>query len=327
MKRYTAAAAFMVAAPAFAEPPALTPPIDCALGDGAQCYIQSYMDRDPSDGARDFTCQSLSYDGHKGTDFALRSHTEISRNIAVVASAAGVVVGARDGMQDKVFDISNAPDLRGRDCGNGVVIAHGDGWETQYCHLRQGSVQAVKGQHVEAGTILGMVGMSGRASFPHVHLSVRQNGRPVDPFAPSDNATCSTARAQDSLWRDTLDYQPTGIIAAGFSGAIPPYDNVKAGTAHTAAQSMDAEALVLWGFAYGSHPNDVMRLQITNLAGQKIYSKDVTLEKTQAQYFRAGGRKTNGADWYTQGTYTGTVMILRDGELQSEMTTEIEVTQ
>ena len=31
----------------------------------------------------------------------------------------------------------------GRNCGNGVTLDHGDGWQTQYCHMRRGSV-AVK---------------------------------------------------------------------------------------------------------------------------------------------------------------------------------------
>ena len=71
---------------------------------------------------------------------------------------------------------------RDRNCGNGVVIRHADGWETQYCHLRRGSVQVAEGDRVEAGEPLGLVGMSGEANFPHVHLSVRRDGdrhRPV----------------------------------------------------------------------------------------------------------------------------------------------------
>jgi hypothetical protein len=46
----------------------LSSPIDCSLGD--DCYIQQYVDHTDGEGVSDFRCSSLSYDGHKGTDFA-----------------------------------------------------------------------------------------------------------------------------------------------------------------------------------------------------------------------------------------------------------------
>ena len=55
------------ATPAVAQDLHLGLPIDCTLGD--TCYIQNYVDTDPSEEALDFQCGSLTYDGHKGTDF------------------------------------------------------------------------------------------------------------------------------------------------------------------------------------------------------------------------------------------------------------------
>jgi murein DD-endopeptidase MepM/ murein hydrolase activator NlpD len=81
--------------------------------------------------------------------------------------------------------------------GNGVVIDHGNGWETQYCHLKQGSVQVVTGETVTTGTALGQIGQSGRAEFPHVHFAVRHEGAKIDPFAPEATA-CGAAG--DDLW-------------------------------------------------------------------------------------------------------------------------------
>ena len=43
---------------------------------------------------------------------------------------------------------------------------------------------------VEAGTVLGQIGLSGRTQFPHVHLSVRKDGKVVDPFDPDGSVTC-----------------------------------------------------------------------------------------------------------------------------------------
>jgi len=63
-----------------------------------------------------------------------------------------------------------------------VWIDHGDGWESVYAHLIQGSIQVIKGQHVTSYTILGEVGWTGKTTFgPHVHLEIRYQGRQVDP--------------------------------------------------------------------------------------------------------------------------------------------------
>ena len=111
----------------------------------------------------------------------------------MTASAAGRVKAARDGVEDRlVRDEAGRAAVKGRECGNGVVIDHGEGWETQYCHMRKGSVTAKPGDAVEAGAKLGEVGASGEAGFAHVHLTVRQNGRPLDPFdgGPAVGAAC-----------------------------------------------------------------------------------------------------------------------------------------
>ena len=48
-----------------------------------------------------------------------------------------------------------------------------------YHHLNDYAVEL--GDHVEAGTIVGRVGMTGATSGPHLHFSVRVNGTYVNP--------------------------------------------------------------------------------------------------------------------------------------------------
>jgi murein DD-endopeptidase MepM/ murein hydrolase activator NlpD len=98
-------------------------PAGCTLGQ--DCYIQQYHDHDPGPEATDYTCGPLSYDGHDGTDIALPTRADMAAGVAVLAAAPGVVKGLRDGVADA------APFPTGQDCGNGVVIDHGNGWETQ----------------------------------------------------------------------------------------------------------------------------------------------------------------------------------------------------
>lgn len=60
-----------------------------------------------------------------------------------------------------------------------VVVRHADGIETRYAHLSSIDVQA--GQSVRAGQTIGRVGQTGRATGPHLHFEVTENGRPVNP--------------------------------------------------------------------------------------------------------------------------------------------------
>jgi murein DD-endopeptidase MepM/ murein hydrolase activator NlpD len=63
--------------------------------------------------------------------------------------------------------------------GNLVVITHGHGLETWYAHLSTIALGA--GAQVVAGTVVGTVGATGRATGPHLHFEVREYGTPVDP--------------------------------------------------------------------------------------------------------------------------------------------------
>jgi murein DD-endopeptidase MepM/ murein hydrolase activator NlpD len=63
--------------------------------------------------------------------------------------------------------------------GNTVVVEHANGIRTRYAHLS--SIQVEVGASVDAGTVVGRVGSSGRSTGPHLHFEVLQDGRPVNP--------------------------------------------------------------------------------------------------------------------------------------------------
>lgn len=310
-----------LAAPAAAGDITLAPPIDCTLGQ--TCFIQNYVDRDPGPGAADFTCAGLTYDGHKGTDFALPTEADMARGVTVLAAAPGTVKAVRDGMPDIAAGRPGAPDLEGRDCGNGVVVRHGGGWETQYCHLKQGSVSVRTGQRVGKGTALGQVGLSGRTEFPHVHLAVRHEGRVVDPFDPAPGpATCGRA-AEAPLWQHPLAYMPGGLIGAGFSSAVPSFDMVKAGIAPAPALPADAPALVLWAHGFGGQAGDVIGFAIDGPGG-RLFEHRATLDRAQARYYRAAGRRPPAGGWAT-GSYRGIVRLIRGDTVLGEHTVALRI--
>lgn len=318
MFRAAFAALLSLAAVPAASDVVLGMPVDCVPGDS--CHIQHLQDHDPGPGVQDFLCGGLSYDGHKGTDFALPTLVDQQRGVDVLAAAPGVVAGVRDGMPDRVHTPDMAAAIEGRECGNGVVIRHEDGWETQYCHMRMGSVTVQQGDRVDTGDVLGQIGLSGLSQFPHLHLSVRKDGDPVDPFLPSADSCGTTG---PDLWAETPLVTPGGLIDAGFAPGVPEYDAIKAGTANHPALPDTAPGLVLFGFAYGSRAGDVLRLEITGPDGEFL-TQDVELTKPQAQLFRAAGRRLTGDAW-PHGTYTGTVTLLRDGAPLAQKTVTSEI--
>ncbi|PPT06498.1 Peptidase M23/M37 family [Geitlerinema sp. FC II] len=303
----------------------LIPPIDCTLGE--DCFTMLYVDRDPSPNAIDFGCGRQTYDGHKGTDFAISDEAIMEEGVAVLAAADGTVLRLRDGESDRRLttaeDIAEVEEA-GKECGNGMVIDHGDGWETQYCHLKQGSVAVEAGQQVQQGDVLGEVGLSGKTTFPHVHITVRNRGEVVDPFVGvSEETGCNVTRRP--LWEDALEYEPTGILRAGFSSEQITLDRLWDGDYKDASLSGDIPLIFFWVHGYGLLEGDVEHFRLLDPQGNVITDYEQTAESSQKTWANGVGKRDTAQRPILSGTWRGEYRLIRDGEVIAELEREIEV--
>lgn len=286
------------------EPLVLSLPVDCVLGES--CFVQNHFDRDPGPGFRDYAGGRLGYDGHDGLDIRVPDLPAMARGVAVVAAAAGRVQAVRDGMADIDARLIDAAAIAGRDAGNSVVIDHGGEWRSQYSHLRMGSVTVKPGDVVAAGDVLGMIGMSGNAAFPHVHFAVRRDGVTVDPFGGESFRT---------LWNDgalaALSYTPSGILAAGFATRKPAWSEARNGDYDSETLTSNAPALVFWASLFGGQAGDRIITRLTAPGGEIIGISHILLNKDKAQYFSFTGRKRRGATW-PEGVYRGEYKLIRE---------------
>jgi murein DD-endopeptidase MepM/ murein hydrolase activator NlpD len=293
-------------APAAPAPPSFGLPIQCRVG--VDCEIQNYVDRDPGPGAKDYQCGSRSYQGHSGVDFRLPSMARQRQGVAVLAAADGKVLRARDGVADVSVRAQGPASVDGRECGNGVVIGHEGGFETQYCHMAQGSIRVKPGEAVKAGAPIGRVGLSGETEYPHLHLTVRQGQTLVDPFAyGAPEGACNAGR---SLWRpelrQALAYKPRAVLNTGFAAQQLDMGVIEQ---DPAAPKADAPAILAYARAIGLKAGDVQTVTLRGPNGAELGTNTGRpLPRDQAQNLLFAGARRPAQGW-ARGRYVAEYVV------------------
>ena len=294
-------------------------PVKCEIG--ASCLVQKLVDHDPGPGRQDYRCGTLTTDGHDGTDIRVRTMADMRAGYPVIAAAAGQVLRVRDGEPDISSRVRT--DLGGKDAGNGVVIDHGNGWETQYSHLRQGTVAVRPGQHVAAGERLGLIGMSGNAEFPHLHFTVRHDGKVIDPFVDAPpSQQCNAGLHGVGLWSASaahaLAYVPTALVAAGFASNVPPRSI--ADRPETPVLAGPQAPILLWADVIGAKAGDTQEVRIIGPDLKTVHEQATTIADGGLSWFTYSGKRAPQNGWPT-GRYTGRYTLRRNGSIvvQSEV--------
>jgi murein DD-endopeptidase MepM/ murein hydrolase activator NlpD len=290
----------------------LGPMAACTIGQ--TCFVQQWVDFDAGPGATDPFCGIATYDGHSGTDLRVLSMRDVERGVDVLALADGTVLRMRDGQADRlVVTEADKAAVANTECGNGVVIAHPGGYETQYCHLRKNSVLPTPGETVRKGQRIGQIGASGMAQFPHVHITVRHQGKVIDPLTgrAADQA-CSPSPDQDRPLFDpavaaTLGRGEPQVLAAGVAGAPLVFDRlVIDGPPPTATP--DAQATVGWGWLINLNTADRLTIRLRGSDGAVISENQVpAFDRPKATYMAFAGRRRAPIP----GTYTVELEVRR----------------
>ena len=310
----------LLAGPASIQPAAaadldLGMPIACVPGQN--CWIMHYADNDKSKGKgfRDYRCGSMTYDTHKGTDFAIENLAAMTRGVPVLATAAGTVRVTRDGMDDVDVRTIGLDAVRGKACGNAAIINHAGGWSTQYCHMRKGSLRVKKGDTVRAGQPLGLVGMSSETEYPHLHFVTRFKKAVVDPFVGlSRNSNCGAT--VKPLWqqsvRAVLSYSRGIPYIAGVTSVNPSSKAARAGTLTTPKMiSSQAGKIYVWADFIGVEAGDRVEVRMKPPTGKPVIFGRIMPSTRSRQFFEAGlGRPSSG---WARGTYKFEILLLPRG--------------
>lgn len=272
-------------------------PVACRLMEN--CWITNHVDLDRDKGyAEDYMCGSKTTDGSKSTHISLGSLSAIKQKIPVIAVADG--------------QISVAQHNTGF-CGTRVLIDHGGGWESNYCHLDPKTLQVHEGQHVKQNQILGSIGNSGQTDWPHLSYALLRNGMVFDPFSGRTNLEgCS--RASQPLWINKMNplYEPAQVTAIGFNFGFLNGNDIKAGALKSAtAMKHDTPQISLWTLMMNVQKGDKIEMQIITPSGRHLKKKTITVKKSK-KYYPVYLSTLRGNFLWDKGIYKGVITITRN---------------
>ena len=301
-------------------------PINCA-GE-IPCFVQNLVDMDIGPGIQDPFCNAATFEKHKGTDIRLPNIKDMQRWGDIIAMADGVVTATRSSMPDHLWETdADQKRFKGKECGNGVAINHGriagSEYSTQYCHMARGSITVRSGDRVKRGDKVGRMGLSGATQFPHIHFSIRRNGKVVDPFTGQPqgvncqnidtSTTLFTAPALKRLKAEGFH----NVIEDGFANGPVDGKQILIGNIQPPTQ---AGPFVYFAKFINLKKGDFIRLNILGPNGEYARSQTKPLNRKKSTFTAYVGRKKPPSP----GLYRGKAELIRNGKVIMSHTSKVK---
>lgn len=294
--------------------PLFVMPVKCTIN--TDCWITQYPDKDPTSRWQDYTGGNRTSNKHTGTDIALNTIQAMNEGVSVVAAMDGTVAGIRDGIPDINVKNTGIESVDGAKCGNRVVISHGDGWLTDYCHLKKGSLTVKKGDKVTANQKIGEIGRSGLTGMPHLHFQTKHYKDVVDPFSAEPLLYPSSPIKKDfkTLWAEPVlkafKYYPTLIYNIGISNTPPDSDKIKGGEFSESPQiNTETPFIYLWSDNFAIEKDDIIKFVIKDPSAKILMNKQFFADKPSVRRFVFA--RLSNPQQLEPGTYTAEVKVTR----------------
>ena len=231
----------------------------------------------------------------------------------------------RDGMDDVSVAVLGHDAIKDRDCGNAVIIAHADGFQTDYCHMAKGSVA------VKAGDDVGPASRSGASACRATRSSrtstspCAHDGRVVDPF---DYGQAEGACAGGtSLWRAALQpslaYKNGTVLNFGLAPTAVTMEQVDDGAGR---DPLAPDSPAVLAYCAGDRPQArrrpaPRRHRPRRRAGRR---SEPPLPSNKDQVFIGIGRRRPPGGW-GPGIYAAHYTVTRDGAAVVDRSVETRI--
>jgi hypothetical protein len=130
--------------------------------------------------------------------------------------------------------------------------------------------------------VLGFVGSSGKADFPHLHFALNLNDHIVDPFEPN-------------LWNPPIGYKSFGLIDMGLHNRTLEQYDVLDTPPRRHIFSWNDPKIVVWVRVYGVLKGDRQRFVFYQPNGEIYHSPiERIIEQSYKEYFAFLGYKIKG---------------------------------
>ncbi len=233
----------------------------------------------------DHNCGTKTYDGHQGTDFVIRSFTQMDAGVNILSIAAGEVIHVTEDLYDRETEGDVELGL-----GNYIGIYHeSTNTYSYYAHIKTNSAVVEVGEFVEPGQVIAQVGSSGNSTDPHLHFELWNPGEITDPTIDPWGTPCGEI---PNLWNAPPVYDTTfAVWEHGFVN-YNTVDNftpitwypLKERTDLKSSFTTDDPNFTYWALQYGIKLGDTTVTKWYEPNGS-LYLSDTTLYLTQDWWF------------------------------------------